>query len=313
MEIEHIQGLIAAPFTPMDSAGKLNLALIPYYYQFLKHNKIAGAFIAGSTGEGVSMTADEKKLMIMAWAEVTKQDKNFKIIVLVGGTSIEESKDIATFAQQCGIYGVSFIAPFYFKPTDAATLALCCKEIAEAVPGMPFYYYHIPAFTGVGFPMIDLLKNVEGNISNFTGIKYTHENFMDFSSCMHFQNGKYDLLWGRDECLLSALAVGAKGAVGSTFNYAAPLYREMIDAFHNNDFKKARTLQQKSIDMISLFDKYVGIATGKAYMKLIGLDCGEFRLPVKNMTHEQFKLFKKDTERLSFKSFCSSQPSSVKA
>ena len=153
--------------------------------------------------------------------------------------------------------------------------------------------------------MIELLKNVDGKISNFAGIKYTHEDFMDFLSCIHFQNGKYDMLWGRDENMLAALAVGAKGAVGSTFNYATPLYLDLIEAFNKNDFKKAQQLQQQSIDMIRLLGKYGGIATGKAYMKLIGLDCGEFRLPVKNMESSSFEPFKKDTEEVGFSNFCS--------
>ncbi|MEO8821232.1 MAG: dihydrodipicolinate synthase family protein [Ginsengibacter sp.] len=312
MKIEHLEGLIAAPFTPMNKKGKLNLDLIPGYYRYLKQNKNTGAFICGSTGEGVSMTTDEKKLVIKAWADATNGDKDFKVMSLVGGTSIEDCKEVARFAQQSGLYAVSFTAPFYFKPADAEMLAACCKEIADEVPEMPFYYYHIPVLTGVGFPMIELLKNVNRTIPNFSGIKYTHEDFMDFLSCLHFQNGKYDMLWGRDENMLSALAVGAKGAVGSTFNYAAPLYYDLIDAFNNNDLKKAQALQQQSIDMITLLGKYGGIATGKAYMKLVGLDCGPFRLPVKNMDSEQFELFKRDTERLNFSSFCSSKPSPVK-
>lgn len=309
MKIAHLEGLIAAPFTPMDGEGKLNTDIIPKYYRFLKHNKVTGAFICGSTGEGVSMTTEEKKSVIKAWGEITKDDKDFKVMTLVGGTSIEDGKDIAQYAQRCGLYGVSFTAPFYFKPANAEMLAACCKEIADAVPDMPFYYYHIPVLNGVGFPMIDLLKNVAGKIPNFAGIKYTHEDFMDFLSCLHFQNGRYDMLWGRDENMLSALAVGAKGAVGSTFNYAAPLYYDLIHAFNRNDLKKAQALQQQSIDMIYLLGKYGGIATGKAYMKLTGIDCGEFRLPVKNMNPEQFELFKKDVEQLNFSSFCSTKPS----
>ena len=117
---------------------------------------------------------------------------------------------------------------------------------------------------------------------------------MDFQSCINFQNGKYDMLWGRDENMLSALAVGSKGAVGSTFNYAAPLYHALTHAFNSNDLCKAQQLQQKAIDMIRLLGKYGGIATGKAYMKLVGMDCGEFRLPVANMTAEQFENFKLD-------------------
>ena len=309
MKIQHLQGLIAAPFTPMKKDGSVNLDSIPEYYHFLKHNKVTGAFICGSTGEGVSMTSEEKKSVIKAWGDATKGDKDFQVMTLVGGTSIADGKDIARYAQQCGLYGVSFTAPFYFKPTNVEMLAACCKEIADAVPDMPFYYYHIPVLNGVGFPMIDLLKNVDGKISNFAGIKYTHEDFMDFLSCLHFQNGKYDMLWGRDENMLSAWAVGSKGAVGSTFNYAAPLYYHLIDAFNQNDLKKAQSLQQQSIDMITLLGKYGGIATGKAYMKVVGIDCGEFRLPVKNMNSAQFELFKKDVDQLNFSSFCSTKPS----
>jgi N-acetylneuraminate lyase len=130
---------------------------------------------------------------------------------------------------------------------------------------------------------------------------------------MNYKNGKYDMLWGRDENMLPALSVGAKGAVGSTFNYAAPLYREMISAFNSGDLQRANLLQQQSIDMIRILGKYGGIATGKAYMKMIGMDCGEFRLPVSNMATEQFELFKKDVEKLKFSSFSSTKPSVVNA
>jgi N-acetylneuraminate lyase len=212
---------------------------------------------------------------------------------------------LAQYAQRSGLYAISFTAPFYFKPADIESLADCCKAIAEKVPEMPFYYYHIPVLTGVGFPMIDLLKNIDDRIPNFAGIKYTNEDFMDFLSCLHYKGGKYNMLWGRDENMLSALALGVKGFVGSTFNYAAPLYYDLIKAFNSNDLQKAQTLQQLSIDMISLLGKYGGMPVGKAYMKLVGLDCGEFRLPFKNMQADQFDLFKKDTEEINFSSFCS--------
>ena len=305
MKIEHLQGLIAAPFTPMHSDGSINIAIIPQYYQMLKANNITGAFICGSTGEGVSMSIAEKKAVAEAWAACTKDDGNFTVMPLLGGTCLADCKELALHAREVGLDAVSFTAPFYFKPANADMLAQCCAEIAAVVPNMPFYYYNIPVLTGVDIPMYDLLKAVDGNIPNFAGIKYTHEDFMDFLSCINFKNGKYDMLWGRDENMLPALAVGAKGAVGSTFNYAAPLYYNLIDAFDNGEMEKAQSLQQQSIDMIRLLGKYGGIATGKAYMKLLGLDCGEFRLPVKNMSNEKFELFKKDVLQLGFSNYCS--------
>ncbi|MDF2188738.1 dihydrodipicolinate synthase family protein [Paraflavitalea sp. CAU 1676] len=308
MTMQHLEGLIAAPFTPMKADGSLNPDLIPAYYEMLKANQVTGAFICGSTGEGVSMTTKEKMSVASAWAATTRHDKDFKVITLLGGTSLEDCRELALHARDQGLYAVAFTAPFYFKPADVNMLARACEYVAAAVPDMPFYYYHIPVLTGVGFPMIDLLKAIDGRIGNFAGVKYTHEDFMDFLSCMSFRNGHYDMLWGRDENMLSALVLGARGAVGSTFNYAAPLYRALIQAFDQGKLETARRLQQQSIDMIRLLGKYGGIATGKAYMKLIGINCGEFRLPVKNMTADDFTRFRKEVEQLNFSSFSSRLP-----
>jgi len=300
-----LEGLIAAPFTPLNQSGTLNLQLIPQYYQFLKHNGVKGAFICGSTGEGVSMTRDEKMQTAAAWASATKSDPEFRVMTLLGGTCLEDCKVLAKHAAEVGLFGVSFTAPSYFKPSSVAVLAEMCAEIAAVVPNLPFYYYHIPVLTGVNLSMYDLLGEVDGKIANFAGVKYTHEDFMDFLSCMNFKGGRYDMLWGRDENMLSALVLGTKAAVGSTFNYLTPLYTKMIEAFHQNDLETAVALQQKSINFIRLLGKYGGIATGKAYMKLVGIDCGKFRLPVKNMDPAAFEKFKGDADHLSFEDFCS--------
>ncbi len=303
MRTQHLSGLIAAPFTPMHADGSVNLSLIPMYYDFLKRNGVKGAFVVGSTGEGVSLSLEEKKAIIETWGACTKGDVDFKVMPLLGGTSLTDCIELARYARKSGMYAVAFTAPFYFKPADAAMLAQCCITIAQTVPDMPFYYYHIPVLTGVDIPMYSLLQELHGKLPNFAGIKYTHEDFMDFQSCFNFAGGQYDMLWGRDENMLSALAVGATGAVGSTFNYAAPLYYNLINAFNNNQLEEARMLQQQSIDMIRLLGKYGGIATGKAYMKLVGVDCGEFRAPVRNMNAEQFDRFKTDVAALGFDQF----------
>lgn len=301
----HLSGLIAAPFTPMFPDGSLNIGIIPAYYQMLKANGITGAFICGSTGEGVSLTLNEKKTIAEAWGNCTRNDRDFRVMMFLGGTCIVDCKELAVHAHDCGLYAVSFTAPYYFKPANVEMLARTCEEIANSVPDMPFYYYHIPVLTGVSFPMISLLEAVDERIPNFAGIKYTDEDFMDYLSCLRYKNGKFDMLWGRDENMLSALVLGAEGAVGSTYNYAAPLYHDLIHAYNTKDMEKARQLQQTSIDMISLLGKYGGISTGKAYMKLIGMDCGKFRLPVKNMPDEEFELFEKETEKINFLQFAS--------
>ncbi len=303
MKIAHIIGLVSAPFTPFGNDDQIDLELIPAYYETLVQNKVSGAFICGSTGEGVSLTFDEKVAVMEKWREVSKGNTAFKLIMFLGGTNLKECKMLAAKAEEIGVDAVSLTAPFYFKPRNVQYLAKVCQEVASACPNTPFYYYHIPVLSGVNFPMIDLLKEVDDKCPNFVGIKYTHEDFMDFLSCLNFQGGKYDMLWGRDENMLSALVLGAKGAVGSTFNYLAPLYNELIAAYKNGDVEKARSLQQKSIDFITLLGKYGGISTGKFYMKLLGLDCGNFRLPVHNMSTEEYVLFSEEAKSLGFENF----------
>lgn len=307
MQKHTIEGLISAPFTPFDTEGNLNLSIIPAYYQLLKSNKVTGAFICGSTGEGVSLTFQEKVSVMKAWTVFTKNDPDFALIMFLGGTNIKECQELAKIAEQEGVDAISFTSPYYFKPANVKQLALCCKEIAAVAPNTDFYYYHIPVLTGGNYAMIDLLNEIDGLIPTFKGIKYTHEDFMDFLSCMNFKGGKYNMLWGRDENMLSSLVLGCKGAVGSTYNYAAPLYTDLIAAFERGDLEAANALQQKSIDMIRLLGKYGGIATGKAYMKLVGIDCGEFRLPIANMSASSFELFQKDVEALGFASFKSNK------
>lgn len=303
MKFEHLEGLIAAPFCPLNNNEELNTELIPAYYAFLKQNGITGVFINGSTGEGVSLTMEEKKRIAEAWAESSNQDPDFKVMSFLGGTCLADCIELAQHSQLIGLYAVSFTAPYYFMPANVKVLAEICMKVANSVPDMPFYYYHIPVLTGVNFPMIELLRELDGKLANFAGIKYTHEDFMDYQTCLAYNNGHYDLLWGRDENMLSAMVLGAKGAVGSTFNYAAPLFYDLIAAFEANDLDKARALQLKAIDMIRLLGKYGGLAVGKAFLKLVGINCGEFRLPFKNMNAEQFEKFKLDVAQLGFDNF----------
>ncbi len=303
-EMKKFEGLIAAPFAPMNGAGEIVPEAIPGYCEFLEKNRVVGAFINGSTGEGVSLSQKEKMVITEAWTAAAK-NKNIKVINLVGGTSYKESIDSALHSTEAGVDAIAILAPYYFKPAGAGQLAEFCARIAEAVPQLPVYFYHIPVLTGCYVPMFDFLQEASAMIPNLAGIKYTHEDFMDFLSCIHFMDGKYDMMWGRDENMLSALVLGCRSGVGSTFNYAAPLYYNMIDAFDRGDLVAARKLQQQSIDMIRLLGKYGGIATGKAYMKYIGFDFGHFRLPVKNMTSVMYENFKGDVQALQMESLFS--------
>ena len=296
--MNRFEGLIAAPFAPMSATGEVMYDRIESYYDFLDKNRVVGAFINGSTGEGVSLSQNEKMKIVEAWTKRAKERKTVKVITLVGGTSYVECIENAIHAQEHGVYAIALLAPYYFKPANAKQLAEFVSRVAEKVTDLPVYFYHIPVLSGCYVPMFDFLKEAAAYIPNLAGIKYTHEDFMDFLSCTRFMEGKYEMMWGRDENMLSALILGTRASVGSTFNYAAPIYLQMIEAFDRGDFATARKLQQQSIDMIMLLGKYGGIATGKAYMRYVGFDCGQFRSPVKNMGNDKYEKFKEDIKSL---------------
>lgn len=296
--MKKFEGLIAAPFAPMNSRGEVMYDRIESYYDFLDKNNVVGAFINGSTGEGVSLSQKEKMKITEEWTNRAKVRKTVKVISLVGGTSYVECIENALHARESGVFAIALLAPYYFKPATAKQLVEFVSKVAENVPDLPVYFYHIPVLTGCYVPMLDFLKEAANYIPNLVGIKYTHEDFMDFLSCTHFMDGKYEMMWGRDENMLPALVLGTRSAVGSTFNYAAPIYLQMIEAFDRGDFVTARKLQQQSINMIMLLGKYGGIATGKAYMKYVGFDCGEFRSPVKNMGETKYEKFKEEVKAL---------------
>lgn len=308
MEILKYEGLVAAPFTPMNSDFTVNYSLIPVYYDYLEKNGIIGAFINGSTGEGPSLTQKEKHNQAAEWVRCMKAGGKVRIINLVGGTSYNECIENALFSAELGISAIAVVAPYYYKPSDESLLAEFVARIGESVPAMPVYFYHIPSLTGVNIPMAGFLEKISGMLPNFAGIKFTDEDFMDFMKCLDFKGGKYDLLWGRDENLLPALSTGCRGAVGSTYNYAAPLYLSLIDSFNKGDLLNARNLQQVSIRMISLLGKYGSMGTGKAFMKYAGLDCGKSRSPVKNMTDDDYLRFMQDVRALKMDDYFSRMP-----
>lgn len=301
MKIQKIEGLVAATFTPFDPNGQLNTSIIPELVQSLKAHQVSGVFIAGTTGEGAAITLDEKINLFDTWAPFSTE--NFKVMAMLGGTNQKEAIHLAQKSQELGFYGIALTAPYYMRPNTVQQLVDYFEPIAAAASGLAFYFYHIPLLSKVELPMLDFLREAGQRIPNFAGIKYTHNDLMEFNRCLRFEGGKYDILWGWDETMLAGLSMGAKGAVGSTYNYAAPLYQKLIQAFQRKDMEEARVMQEKSIDLISLFGKYGGAACGKAIMKLCGLDCGQFRQPVKQLGEKDYEELRGELEKLDFFQF----------
>lgn len=280
-----LTGLIAAPFTPFNDDGSLNIDLVPPYAEHLAASGVRGAFVCGTTGEGNSMTTSERQQLAEAWRKHLPAD--LKLIVHAGHLSLVESKNLARHALSIGADAIATIAPGFYKPGAVDDLVDWCAAISSAAPGLPFYYYHMPEMTGVNIPTHRFLERAADRIPDLAGIKFTYEDLMDYALTLQFGGGRYDVLFGRDQILLAGLSLGAQGAVGSTYNYAAPIYLELISAWEAHDLPAARAAQMRAIEMIATLSSYGGLSAGKAMMKLIGLDCGPVRSPLRSLGEEK--------------------------
>lgn len=296
-------GLIAAPFTPFHSDGSLALEVVPRLATLLAANGVRGAFVCGTTGEGYSLTMDERRQVAAAWRQATPP--GLRLIVHVGHSSAGESRALARHAEEIGADAISTIAPSFFKPPGGAELVAWCRDVAAAAPGLPFYYYHLPAMTGVSIPVAEFLAAADGEIPTLAGIKFTYEDLDDFRAARTFGGGRYTILFGRDEILLRGLQLGAPGAVGSTYNYAAPLYEGIMQAFAAGDLPTAEREQAKARGFIDVMNAAGGLPAGKTIMKLIGVDCGPVRLPLRTLTPARQERLRAELDAVGFFEFAS--------
>ncbi len=300
---KRFRGLVAAPFTPFHPDRSLNLEVIPAYARFLRDNGVSAAFVCGTTGEGPSLTLDERLRVAERW--VACADEKLRVIVHVGHTCLEDARTLTAHAGKIGAAAVGAMAPGFFKPRNATELTDWCEPVAAAAPALPFYYYHIPSMNGVVLSVADFLAKAADRIPSLAGVKYTHEDIPDFEACTRFAGGRYDILFGRDELLLEGRKAGALGAVGSTYNYAAPLYARILAANEAGRAKEARTLQDQAIRMIAICNG-VGVthlAASKALMTMLGINCGPVRLPLTQPSDAQLAALRAQLTEIGFFDF----------
>ncbi|XP_066857898.1 N-acetylneuraminate lyase isoform X2 [Anser cygnoides] len=239
-----LEGLVAATITPMTPDGQVNLSVIRQYVDYLvSEQNVKNIFVNGTTGEGLSLSIQERKQLAEEWVRQGK-DKLDHVIVHVGALSLPESQDLARHAAAIGASGIAVIAPFFFKPTNKDELVAFLQKVASEASGVPFYYYHIPPLTGVKIRVEELLDGIREQIPTFQGVKFSDTDLLDLAQCINKnESEQFAFLYGVDEQLLGALAVGANGAVGSTYNYLGRKTNLMLQAFAKPDHALAQKYQ----------------------------------------------------------------------
>ena len=297
-----LRGVVAAVFTPMHPDGSLNLEMIPRLVEQLIADRVSGLYVCGSTGEGPSLTIQERRAVAEAYVQTTAG--RLPVVVQVGHDSLAEARRLAEHAQGIGANAISAVPPVYFRVDSPQTLAECLKEITAGAPELPFYYYHIPRLTAVKIDLYRFMQYAGTRLPNLVGVKYSDFTIFELQACASLEGGRFNMLFGSDEMLLSGLVGGAQGAVGTTYSFAAPLYRRVFSAFQQGDIDEAQRWQGVSVRMLEAINRYATAATNlpamKAMMKLIDLDCGPLRLPLVNPTTAQVAALRREMQEIGF-------------
>jgi N-acetylneuraminate lyase len=286
-QFSKIEGLVAAVFTPFTSQGQINPEIIPAYAAMLKRRGVAGVFVNGSSGEGVLMSKAERMVLAEQWK---LHAGPMRVIVHVGSTSVEDSKELAAHAETLGVDAISCMAPPFLSTSNVDVMVDFCRQVASNAPKTPFYYYHLPVATGAHLKVNRLLDLGSASIPNLVGVKYTYTDFMDMHQCIALQDGRFDVLHGHDEILINGLVLGVRGGIGTTFNFAPEIYTSIMTSFRDNNFEEARAHQRVSIRLVEIMLGYVNaIVGGKAILRFAGIDCGPCRVPLRNLSGEELK------------------------
>ena len=290
-----LTGLIAAPHTPFHADGGLNLAVVKTQASYLAAAGVQGVFVGGSTGESHSLTVDERMKLAERWSDVARGTP-LRLVVHVGHNCQRDACELARAAGRLRVNACAALAPSYFKPASTLDLANFLAPIAAAAPDLPFYYYDIPVMTGVTLSVVELLGVAAGAIPNLAGAKFTNLDLAQFSECLRHDGGRFDILSGYDELLLAALALGGRGAVGSGYNFAAPIYRRLVAAHGRGDWEAARREQARGIELIRLLQRYGYFPASKQLMQWLGVDVGPTRSPLRQLTSQEQASLRRDLE-----------------
>jgi N-acetylneuraminate lyase len=278
MPVTRLTGLIAAPHTPFHPDGSLNADAIDRQAEHMVRSGVDGVFICGTTGEGMSLTNAERRSVAERWVKASAG--RFPVVVHVGHACVWDSQELTAHAEEIRANAIAAVPPFYHKPAGVSEVAQFLAVLSLSAPRTPLYYYDIPGMTGVSVRTAEMMARAAEEVSTFAGVKYSNPDLVMLQECLAVRDGSLDVLFGVDEMLLAAVALGVRGGVGSTYNYATPLYKRMLAAFDAGDIKLARNFQRRSVELVRVIEANGGLAANKELMRLVGVDCGPVRPPL---------------------------------
>ena len=264
-------GILPALLTAFTDSG-VDTAKVAKLSTRLADAGVHGLYVGGSSGEMILMTEDERKTLLETVMEAVGD--RITVIAHVGTTSTAGSLALARHAEKAGAHAISSVTPLYYKYGFREVKHYYERLAAET--SLPVIIYNIPALTGSTLSTAQLSEIL--SIPNVGGMKFTASDFFQLERIRAAFPDKV-FYNGSDEMLLSGLAAGADGGIGTTYNFQPKRILSIYNSYRNNDAQGALAYQAKANEVIAVLLRLGVIPASKMLLKLNGLDYGTCREP----------------------------------
>jgi dihydrodipicolinate synthase/N-acetylneuraminate lyase len=228
--------LIPAAVTPLTGGGAgVELDAIAPYAAFLESHGADGAFVCGTTGEGVLLSLDERRATAAAFRDAL----NGILIVHAGAQTTADTVTLAAHAREAGADAVAVIAPPYF-PLDDDALTAHFVAAAQAAAPLPFYCYAFTARSGYPLP-VEVIRRIGQSVDNLAGLKVSESPFERVAPYLELG---LPVLVGSEPMIPAAIAQGAIGVVSGMAAAFPDVVRACLDAADQTAGARLATLRK---------------------------------------------------------------------
>ncbi|HVA36913.1 MAG TPA: 4-hydroxy-tetrahydrodipicolinate synthase [Candidatus Dormibacteraeota bacterium] len=266
--------LMTAMVTPFASGGSIDLDEARRIARYLVARGNDGIVVAGSTGEGPTLTDDERLALFRAVKEAVPQAT---VVAATGDNNTAHSIELTRAAEATGVDAVMATVPAYNKPTQEGMIDhfLAIARVTD----LPVLIYNIPGRTGTNLLPATFAALCE-RAPNVAGIKESTGDFNQFNHLVTSVPERVRIYCGDDYCFLPALAIGAYGCISVAGHLCASELRAMIEAYLSGDVARAASIHRS---LVPLFDALFTVSNPipvKWAMGELGFRVGECRPPL---------------------------------
>jgi 4-hydroxy-tetrahydrodipicolinate synthase len=273
--MKKFKGAGVAIVTPFKNDSSIDFSALGRVINHIIKGGVNYIVVLGTTGESVTLTKDEKKATISYVLEVVAN--RVPIILGIGGNNTQEVVNHIRQTDLKGIDGILSVAPYYNKPTQRGIFQHF-KTIATWSP-IPIIMYNVPSRTGCNISA-DTCLELAHNCENIKGIK---EASGDLSQIMKIMRGKpenFDLISGDDMLTIPVIAAGGAGVISVLGNAFPAACTELVNHALKNNFKSAREIQFRYLEIIELLFIEGNPAGIKAMLNTMNICQNILRLPL---------------------------------